>query len=324
MPVARVSGCLQVVARDVDTNPGAVDPCALRYIIAFRCAVATAANESREASASSAGTPEDAVSRHTAGGRTAALAVDSSGTSARGTGGESAASLRLSPVDFAWACHSRSQDALFETCVRPRLTCWARARELGVGYWLTNPTLLASLVETLSREVYRETHDPKEAALWYMALGRRAMLVALFRAAHDQKMVAFWGQDFSAERARAAALKNAYVLMGRRSYSFAMAFFLLGRRPREAAEVAAKSARDPQLALILCRLADAGYLASTDGPPAACPADADTLGPETRWLLETHVLPAALADGACIPFLYHTRLLPRSPFGRMLAGHSRV
>lgn len=56
------------------------------------------------------------------------------------------------------------------------------------------------------------------------------------------------------ERHRAAALKNAYVLMGRHQYELAIGFFLLGGDIISAITVCAKTFGDDQLALVICRL----------------------------------------------------------------------
>ena len=58
------------------------------------------------------------------------------------------------------------------------------------------------------------------------------------------------------ERHRAAALKNAYVLTSQRRFSLAATFFLLGGDITSAASVCVRSLRDPQLALVICRLRD--------------------------------------------------------------------
>ena len=72
------------------------------------------------------------------------------------------------------------------------------------------------------------------------------------------------------ERHRAAALKNAYVLTSQRRFSLAATFFLLGGDVTSAASVCVRSLRDPQLALVICRLRDdkAGPAAGAAGTVA--------------------------------------------------------
>lgn len=56
------------------------------------------------------------------------------------------------------------------------------------------------------------------------------------------------------EKNKAAALKNAYVLMGRHQLELAIAFFLLGGDVPSAVSICAKNYGDEQLALVICRL----------------------------------------------------------------------
>lgn len=58
------------------------------------------------------------------------------------------------------------------------------------------------------------------------------------------------------EKNKAAALKNAYVLMGRHQLELAVAFFLLGGDYNSAVTVCAKNLGDEQLALVICRLVE--------------------------------------------------------------------
>lgn len=58
------------------------------------------------------------------------------------------------------------------------------------------------------------------------------------------------------EKNKAAALKNAYVLMGRHQLELAIAFFLLGGDAYSAITICAKNHGDEQLALVICRLVE--------------------------------------------------------------------
>jgi hypothetical protein len=88
-------------------------------------------------------------------------------------------------------------------------------------------------------------------------------LFKLSRDEKDKKLYEFLGRDFTQDQHRAAALKNSYVLMGQHRHELAAAFFLLGGALDEAAGVCCKNLRDPQLALLVCRLKE-----GADGPVA--------------------------------------------------------
>ncbi|CAI5469053.1 unnamed protein product [Closterium sp. Yama58-4] len=112
-------------------------------------------------------------------------------------------------------------------------------------------------MERVARAQYQQRRDPKDCALLYMVLDRRSVLHGLLKLSRDdrdKKLVDFLGRDFTEERHRAAALKNAYVLLSQHRFDLAATFFLLGDDIPSAASVCARNLNDPQLALVLCRL----------------------------------------------------------------------
>ncbi len=75
----------------------------------------------------------------------------------------------LQSHDFIWALHSDSQETILQSCL-PTDPDWASARQLGVGYWLTNPTTLRGLVEKIAKVNFLVRKDPGDSALYYLAL----------------------------------------------------------------------------------------------------------------------------------------------------------
>ena len=67
-------------------------------------------------------------------------------------------------------------------------------------------------------------------------------------------MEQFFKNNFSEERWRKAALKNAFALLGRQRFEHAAAFFLLGGAVRDAIEVCLDKLNDLQLAMVISRL----------------------------------------------------------------------
>lgn len=57
------------------------------------------------------------------------------------------------------------------------------------------------------------------------------------RSKGDQRMTQFFANDFTEDRWRKAALKNAYALLGKQRFDHAAAFFLLAGNLRDAVEV---------------------------------------------------------------------------------------
>ncbi|XWS46253.1 hypothetical protein CRYUN_Cryun14cG0048700 [Craigia yunnanensis] len=159
---------------------------------------------------------------------------------------------------IVWAFHSDCQETLFGS-VLPSEPSWQEMRTLGVGFWFTNATQLRTKMEKLARVQYRKKKDPKDCALLYVALNRLQVLAGLFKISKDEKdkpLVGFLSRNFQEEKNKAAALKNAYVLMGRHKLELAIAFFLLGGDTSSAVNVCAKNLGDEQLALIICRLVE--------------------------------------------------------------------
>ena len=83
------------------------------------------------------------------------------------------------------------------------------------------------------------------------------------------------------EKNKAAALKNAYVLLGKHQLELAIAFFLLGGDAASAISVCAKNLGDEQLALVICRLVEKHG------------------GPLERHLISKFILPSAIERGDC-------------------------
>ncbi|KAF5197700.1 Dmx-like protein [Thalictrum thalictroides] len=179
---------------------------------------------------------------------------------------------------IAWAFQSDCQDSLLTNFLSNEPS-WDVMRNLGVGFWFTNATPLRTRMERLARSQYLKKKDPKDCALLYVALNRLQVLAGLFKISKDEKdkpLVGFLSRNFQDEKNKGAALKNAYVLMGRHQLELAVAFFLLGGDSSSAVSVCAKNLGDEQLALIICRLIEG------DG------------GSLERHLISEHLLPAAV------------------------------
>ncbi|KAG9447852.1 hypothetical protein H6P81_013980 [Aristolochia fimbriata] len=161
---------------------------------------------------------------------------------------------------IAWAFMSDCQDNLLNSLLSSEPT-WQEMRGLGVGYWFRDVTPLRTRMEKLARSQYLKKRDPKDCALLYLALNRLQVLAGLFKISKDERdkpLVGFLARNFQDERNKAAALKNAYVLMGKHQLELAIAFFILGGDPSSAVTICAKNFGDEQLALVICRLLE-GY-----------------------------------------------------------------
>ncbi|CAJ1950442.1 unnamed protein product, partial [Sphenostylis stenocarpa] len=195
-----------------------------------------------------------------------------------------AASFEDLPVNsrlFVWAYHSDCLDNLFGSVI-PNEPSWQEMRALGLGFWYANIPQLRARMEKLARAQYLKNKNPKDCALLYIALNRIQVLAGLFKISKDEKdkpLVGFLSRNFQDEKNKAAALKNAYVLLGRHQLELAVAFFLLGGDHSSAINVCAKNLGDEQLALVICRLVDGHG------------------GPLEHHLITKYIIPSAIDKG---------------------------
>lgn len=189
--------------------------------------------------------------------------------------------IRGSQVDseaLAWALQSDTKETLLDICASEQ-SLWPELRALGVGFWFTDAVPLKKKMEKVARLQFMASRDAKDCALLYIALERRTILAGLFKISKDERdrpLVDFMARDFREEKHKAAALKNAYVLMGKHRHELAAAFFLLGGDMDSAVSVCIKNLEDPQLGLVVCRLVE-----GADGPVG-------------RKMISKYVLPGAL------------------------------
>lgn len=158
--------------------------------------------------------------------------------------------------NIVWAFHSESEEELLNLI--PSYSKgdlrWSTLKDLGVGYWLKNVNTLRCCVEKLAKSAYQMKQDPLDAAIFYLAMKKKSIVWGLFRSKRDEKMTAFFSNNFSEDRWRKAALKNAFVLLGKQRFEHAVAFFLLANSLNDAIEVCINKLEDFQLALVIARL----------------------------------------------------------------------
>lgn len=61
--------------------------------------------------------------------------------------------------------------------------------------------------------------------------------ILIYRSLRDTKMTQFFGHNFTEDRWRKAALKNAFALLGKQRFEHSAAFFLLAGHLKDAVEV---------------------------------------------------------------------------------------
>ena len=114
---------------------------------------------------------------------------------------------------------------------------WADLRELGMAWWIRSNTILRKLIETMARATFLKTQDPLDAAIFYLAMKKKSLVWGLYRSIKDEKMTAFFKNNFAEDRWRKAALKNAFALLGKQRFTHAAAFFLLSGSLKDALDI---------------------------------------------------------------------------------------
>ncbi|XP_069030192.1 dmX-like protein 2 isoform X2 [Embiotoca jacksoni] len=167
----------------------------------------------------------------------------------------------LSTCHFAWAFHSEAEEELLNMipAMQRGDPQWSELRAVGVGWWIRNINTLRKIVEKIGKAAFQRHNDPLDAALFYLAMKKKAVLWGLFRSQHDEKMTQFFKNNFSEDRWRKAALKNAFSLLGKQRFEQSAAFFLLAGSLKDAIEVLLEKMEDLQLAMIVARLYEADF-----------------------------------------------------------------
>jgi WD40 repeat protein len=163
----------------------------------------------------------------------------------------------LSSMAVAWAMLSDCHTTLLEvSCAHTQGSDrdWAALRALGVGFWLPNGDTLRAALEAAAKVQFTKKKEALDCALLYIALGKTKQLQALSKATKNDALATFLANDFTEERWLSAARKNAYSVLSKQQYEFAIALFLLGGDLDSAVNVCARQLQDVQLALVLCRL----------------------------------------------------------------------
>ncbi|XP_029686148.1 dmX-like protein 1 isoform X2 [Takifugu rubripes] len=167
----------------------------------------------------------------------------------------------LSTCHYAWAFHSEAEEELLNMlpALQKEETTWPELRSMGVGWWLRSTNKLRRCIEKVARASVQRNNDPLDAAIFYLAMKKKAVVWGLYRSQKNAKMTAFFRNNFSEDRWRKAALKNAFSLLGKQRFQHSAAFFLLAGSLKDAVEVCLEKMQDLQLALVISRLYESEF-----------------------------------------------------------------
>lgn len=123
-----------------------------------------------------------------------------------------------------------------------------------------------SILEELTRQALNKTwSDTKKVdpvALLYIALGNTKKIQRLYELLGDTQRSDFFGKDFSQDKWRKFALKNAYSSLSRQNFMMGAALFLVAGDIFSCCQICVDKLNDPILAFHIIRLIEKGI----DGP----------------------------------------------------------
>ncbi|KFQ41056.1 DmX-like 1, partial [Mesitornis unicolor] len=171
----------------------------------------------------------------------------------------------LSTSHFAWAFHSVAEEELLSMlpAMQKENPTWSELRAMGIGWWVRNIHSLRRCIEKVAKAAFQRNNDPLDAAVFYLAMKKKAVIWGLYRSQKDTKMTQFFGNNFTEDRWRKAALKNAFSLLGKQRFEHSAAFFLLAGHLKDAVEVCLEKLNDIQLALVISRLYESEFEVSS-------------------------------------------------------------
>uniref|UniRef100_A0A3P9AEL0 RAVE complex protein Rav1 C-terminal domain-containing protein n=1 Tax=Esox lucius TaxID=8010 RepID=A0A3P9AEL0_ESOLU len=169
--------------------------------------------------------------------------------------------FRLSTGHYVWAFHSEAEEELLNMlpAMQKGDPTWPELRAMGVGWWLRSTNKLRRCIEKVAKASFQRQNDPMDAALFYLAMKKKAVVWGLYRSQNNAKMTAFFNNNFGEDRWRKAALKNAFSLLGKQRFQHSAAFFLLAGSLKDAVEVCVEKMQDLQLALVISRLHESEF-----------------------------------------------------------------
>lgn len=188
---------------------------------------------------------------------------------------------KLSMRDISWALHSEQKEVLYAAVshVYKRMD-WQAVKKCGLVFWLDDRRL-KELIESVARCEFADERDASgRVSVLYLAIKKKQLLIGLWKTtSHPEKdkVLKFLNNNFSEPRWQSAALKNAFVLLGKHRYLDAAYFFLLANKVKDCCLTLCNKMDEVELALAVAKVNE----------------DKDAL----MLIIERYVLPQAVAKG---------------------------
>ena len=153
-----------------------------------------------------------------------------------------------------WLSYSISQSqicmCLEETITTNNLTKFF----LAIG--IHNQNLLENLVKQALARTWAQSKKIDPVAVFYIAMSNRNKVSKLYELVGDTQRSDFFKKDFTNEKNKRSALKNAYSSLSRQNFMMASALFLIAGDSKSAIQMISDKLNDPILAFLIIRLID--------------------------------------------------------------------
>lgn len=166
---------------------------------------------------------------------------------------------QLTMRDINWALHSDQKEMLFSSLdnhYKHRMN-WDSVKQCGLVYW-TDTARLKNVVEMVARNEFGDSRDPAgRVSVLFLAINKKQVLVGLWRTVshpEKEKVLKFMSNDFTQQRWKTAASKNAFVLLGKHRFMDAAYFFLLAGLVKDCCITLCNKVGDVELALAVARV----------------------------------------------------------------------
>lgn len=178
----------------------------------------------------------------------------------------------ISSVGALSALLSNDQGQLRHSIRTPgqKLT-WPRTTQVRLAFWERSDAELAKVAEEIGQNIFRESRDIMDCAIFFLIARKRSTLQNLAATDQSETGKTFFkfltSHDFSSERGRRAAEKNAFSLLRKNRHRVAAAFFLLPDPPqlKSCVETIVTKMQDFDLAFLVARLMESTQLMSLNG-----------------------------------------------------------
>ena len=159
----------------------------------------------------------------------------------------------ISWEQVAWIIVTDQSSAVWtRACTHPPLT-WTQWKALKLPMWLTESSQWTPALTKLAQTTYVQTKNHRSCTLYYILLKKTTLLSQLYRRANEVRVADLLMQDFSTDRWKKAAIKNAQILQSKRETELSIAFYLLGKQIAPALSLARKLDPSGLLALLIAR-----------------------------------------------------------------------